>query len=86
LKEDGGDLVSFEDLERAGLLLPREEWGTRDIHTEVAKAPLIVLGVFVPVFATLMYAGNGEWLTWVGLGLFFAQMATFTWLSLRGIR
>ncbi|MBN1341762.1 MAG: hypothetical protein JXQ73_03740 [Phycisphaerae bacterium] len=78
--------MSLEDLEQAGILLPRKEWGTRDIHTEVAKTPLVVLGSLVPVSATLMYVGNGNWVTWIGLGLFFAQMVAFTWLSLRGIQ
>jgi hypothetical protein len=78
--------MSLDDLERAGILLPREEWGTHDIHTNVAKIPLLVLGAFAPVCAVLMYVGNGAWLTWAGLGVFFVLMAAFTWLSLRGIR
>lgn len=78
--------MSLEDLERAGILLPREEWGTHDIRTHVAKAPLLVLGTLTPVSVALMYVGNGEWLTWAGLGVFFVLMTAFTWLSLRGVR
>jgi len=78
--------MSLEDLEQAGILLPREAWGTHDIHTHVARVPLLVLGTLAPVSVALMYVGNGEWLTWAGLGVFFALMAAFTWLSLRGIR
>ena len=78
--------MSLEDLDRAGILLPKEQWGTRDIHTHVAKIPLALLGALVPVAAALMYVGDGDWSTWVGLGLFFVQFAGFTWLSLKGIR
>lgn len=78
--------MSIEDLERAGILLPREEWGTKDIHTHVAKVPLLVLGGVVPVSVSLMYLSDGAWLTWVGLGMFLVQFGVFTWLSLRGIR
>lgn len=78
--------MSLEDLEKAGILLPREEWGTHDVHTRVARLPLLLLGALVPVSAALMYAGDGELLTWIGVGLFFVQLVVFTWLSLRGIR
>jgi hypothetical protein len=78
--------MSMEDLERAGILLPREAWGTHPIHTNVAKVPLLILGILAPVCAALMYVGNGQWLTWAGLGVFFVLMVAFTWLSLRGIR
>lgn len=78
--------MSLEDLERAGLLLPQEQWGTQDIHTKVAKIPLIILGVLVLTASGLMFGGNGGWVTWIGLGLFFVVLAAFTWLSLRGIR
>lgn len=78
--------MSLEDLEQAQLLLPREQWGTHDIHTHVAKLPLLVSGALVLLSAAMMYAGNGGWLTWVGLALFFAVLTAFTWVSLRGIR
>ena len=78
--------MSLDELEQAGILLPREKWGTHDIHTNVAKIPLLILGALAPVAAALMYVGNGTGLTWAGLGLFFVLMAAFTWLSLRGIR
>jgi hypothetical protein len=78
--------MPLEELEKAGILLPREEWGKHDLETRVRKAPLLVTGALVPISAVLMYAGDGKLLTWIGLALFFGFLGSFTFLSLKGIR
>lgn len=78
--------MGLEDLRKAGVLLPKEEWGKRDLSTDVKKLPLLVLAALVPASAVLMYVGNGKGLTWIGLALFFVFLGGFTFLSLRGIR
>ena len=77
--------MSLEELEQAGILLPREKWGKRKLKTGVARGPLAVVAALFPVSAALMYLGDGRGLTWVGLVLFLVILVAFTWLSLRGI-
>lgn len=78
--------MALEDLERDGMLLPRDEWGTRDLHTRVSRLPVIAIGVVAIGACVLMYVGDGNLLTWIGLGAFLAMLIAFTWISLRGIR
>jgi cytochrome oxidase assembly protein ShyY1 len=77
--------VTVEDMERKGLLLPREEWQDEARATNVARLPLI--GIFVAYLAgaVLMYAGDGKALTWIGLAVFLVALAGFTLVSLRAI-
>jgi len=77
--------VTVEDMERKGLLLPREEWRDEAPDTQVARAPLVAVFALLAVSAVLMYLGNGNGLTWLGLGLFLLCLAGFTLLSLRAI-
>jgi hypothetical protein len=78
--------MGLEDLNKAGVLLPKEEWGEHDIMTGVRKLPLLAVALLVPLSAALMYFGDGHALTWIGLVLFLVFLAGFTFLSLRGIR
>lgn len=78
--------MGLEDLKKAGVLLPKEEWGQRDLTTDVKKLPLLVVAGLAPVSAVLMYVGDGKALTWIGLALFFVFLGGFTFLSLKGIR
>ncbi|MGH8544618.1 MAG: hypothetical protein ACREX3_13520 [Gammaproteobacteria bacterium] len=77
--------MSLEDLESAGILLPREEWGKRDLRTAVNK-PLLVLAMIVAVVSCgLMYVGDGGPLTWAGGGVYLVDLLMFTWLSWRAV-
>lgn len=78
--------MSLEDLEKAGILLPREDWGSHDIHTRVRKGPLLVVSVMTPVALGMMYVGNGARTTWLGLVLFLGLLGAFTFVTLRGVR
>jgi hypothetical protein len=76
--------MSLEELERAGLLLPREEWG-RPPDGRPGRLVLLPVGLGAVCSGWLMYTGNGGALTWVGLGLFLLALAAFTLVSLRSI-
>ncbi len=77
--------MSLEDLERAGVLLPRDEWGKRDLHTTVNKPLLGVTGATAAISALLMYFGGGGLFTWIGVGLYFVVLFGFTLVSLRAV-
>jgi len=77
--------LSLRDLERAGLILPKEQWGRHDMQSKVNRASLAAAWIMAGVSAVLMYAGNGLALTWVGLAGMLAFMAWFTYLSIQAI-
>ena len=77
--------MSLDELERAGLLLPKEEWGKGDQHSKVNRASLTGSWVIAGVSAILMYAGNGHVLTWVGLAGMLVFIAWFTYLSIHAV-
>jgi hypothetical protein len=77
--------MSLEDMEQDGILLPRDQWGTRELRTRVGRWPMVVIAILAVVAAVLMYLGNGNVVTWIGAGLFLVSLAGFTWVSLRGI-
>lgn len=78
--------MALEDLERDGMLLPRDQWGKKELHSRVPRAPLAVVGIVGFTGCALMYAGAGNTLTWIGLLAFLAALGAFTWISVRGIR
>jgi hypothetical protein len=74
--------MALDDLERAGVTLPREEWGKREIRSTVNK-PLFVATVALALCAgLLMYFGDGRFTTWVGAGLFLLALFGATTISL----
>ena len=77
--------MSLEDLENAGILLPREEWGTRDLSTSVNKPLLVVAGIIAIAACGLMYMGDGGPLTWLGGAVYLVDLVGFTWLSWRAV-
>lgn len=77
--------MSLEDLERAGVLLPQEQWGRHDLHTTVSKPGLAALGGLAAISTVLMYSGDGSFYTWIGAGLFFIALFGLILLSLRAI-
>jgi hypothetical protein len=74
--------MALDDLERAGVTLPREEWGKREVRSTVNK-PLFVATAALAVGAgVLMYFGEGRFMTWVGAGLFLLALFGATTISL----
>lgn len=77
--------MSLDELARAGLLLPKEDWGKGDKHSKVNRAGLTASWIVAGVSAILMYLGNGHVLTWIGLGGMLVFIAWFTYLSIHAI-
>ena len=77
--------MSLEDLEDAGVLLPREEWGKHEIKSRQNKLLILLPAVVAVVSVVLMYWGNGRLWTWVGLGLFLVALFAFTVAALQAI-
>jgi hypothetical protein len=78
--------MALEDLERDGMLKPRDQWGTSDLHTRVPRIPLLIIAVLAIGGCVVMYVGDGRLLTWLGLLAFLIGLVGFTWISWRGIR
>lgn len=77
--------MSLRDLERAGLVLPKEEWGKHDLHSKVNRPQLLSTWALAAVSAVVMYLGNGHLLTWIGLAGMLLSLALFTRLSIMAI-
>jgi hypothetical protein len=77
--------MSLDELEEAGLLLPRDDWGKGDPHSKVNKWALAAAWTLAGVSAVLMYAGNGLLATWIGLIGMLVFIGWFTYLSVHAI-
>jgi hypothetical protein len=77
--------MSKEDLENMGVLLPEEQWGKHALTTTVNKPLLIAIGVMTMISVVLMYWGNGNFLTWLGVALFLTMLSGFTLLSIKAV-
>lgn len=77
--------MSLEDLEDAGILLPREEWGKHETKTRQNKLLVLLPAAVAVVSAVLMYWGNGRLWTWIGLGLFLVALLAFTGAALQAV-
>ncbi len=78
------NIKTEQELEKDGMLAPRGEKATKDMHTHVNKGSLLVCAILAIISATSMYLGNGELLTWIGTGLFLLTLAWFTKISVKG--
>lgn len=77
--------MSYEDLEEHNIFLPEEHWDELDLSSSVNQPLLfstIILGL---VSCALMVIGAGHTLSWIGAGLFFVFLYSFTWVSNTGI-
>jgi len=63
--------MSLEDLQEQNILLPEEEWGEHELKTTIAEIPLAILFLCAAASWVAAYFGNGNWLTWVGVVVFF---------------
>ena len=74
--------MSLEDLEQAGVTLPRDQWGKRRPRPAMNKPLFIVTVVAAVTAAVMMYMGRGGSATWIGALLFLAALLGATALSL----
>lgn len=77
--------MSQEDLENAGLLLPKKLWGRTQFGSTVNIYALITAGVLGLGSCVLIYIGSGSWFTWLGIGVYFLFLGIFLFISLRAI-
>ncbi len=57
-----------------------------DLKSSVSQPIIFLIGALTVVAAFMMFAGNGETLTWVGAVLYFAALLIFTLVSVRAAR
>jgi hypothetical protein len=77
--------MSLDDLERAGVTLPREEWGKRGVRCTVNKPLFVVTAALAVGAGLLMYFGDGRLATWVGAGLFLLALFGATSIALLAV-
>jgi len=63
--------MSLEDLKEQNILLPEEEWGKHKLKTTISEIPFVILFLLSAAAWGLAYFGDGNWLTWVGIVVFF---------------
>jgi len=81
------DPESRERLEEQGYIVDGES--TADgakLRSSVSQPVIFLIGLLTVVAAFLMFAGNGETLTWVGAVLYFGTLLLFTIVSVRAAR
>ena len=57
-----------------------------DLKSSVSQPVIFLIGALTVVAAFMMFAGNGETLTWVGAVLYFGALLIFTLVSVRAAR
>ena len=77
--------MSLEDLERAGITLPRDQWGKRKLHSAVNRPLFLAAAAGAIAAGTLMYWGDGGIATWVGAMLFLLSFFVVTVIALRAV-
>ena len=75
---------SEKKLEKEGILAPKGEQQTADLHTRVNKIPLLLCGILAIGSCVLMILGAGHLLTWIGMVAFFVGLGWFTQISIKG--
>lgn len=74
--------MALEDLEQAGVTLPRDQWGKREVRSAINKPLFLASAVFAVASAVLMYFGDGRLLTWLGAVVFIVALFAATALAL----
>lgn len=77
--------MSLDDLEQAGITLPRDQWGKSAVRPAMKKLLFSAAAVAAIASAGLMYWGNGGIVTWAGALLFLAGLSGATVVSLRAV-
>ena len=77
--------MSLEDLERAGITLPRDQWGKREVRSAVNQPLFLAAAAGAVAAGILMYWGKGGITTWIGAILFLVSLFTVTGVALRAV-
>lgn len=77
--------MTLEDLREQGVLLPEKRWGKHELTTTVAKWWLLAALAAAAGGVGVALAGDGGWLTWVGIGVFLVALSTATVLCDRAV-
>lgn len=78
--------MSIEDLEKHGVLLPKEEWGTHKLSTTTAEIPLLIAFLVGVAGSVLTFWGGGNIWTWVGISIFFVAFVVIIVMCDRAIQ
>ena len=78
------NIKTEQELEKEGMLTPRGEQATKNLHTHVNKTSLLVCAFLAVISVVSMYLGNGGLITWIGTGLFLFTLVWFTRISVKG--
>lgn len=73
-----------QQLENDGILAPKGEQNTADLHTRVHKIPLLISSILAVISCVLIYMGDGSNTSWAGVILFFVALGWFTRVSVKG--
>lgn len=77
--------MSLDDLKEQGLLLPREHWGRTPPVSWRGRLQLLLCGALFVLSAGLIWFGAGSGTTFVGIGLFFADLFLFVVLTFKAV-
>jgi len=77
--------MSLEHLEQAGITLPRDQWGKRQVRSAVNRPRFLAAAAGAVLACILMYWGNGGVATWLGAILFLLSLSTVTAIALRAV-
>ncbi|HUU96425.1 MAG TPA: hypothetical protein VM487_11845 [Phycisphaerae bacterium] len=74
--------MTLEDLEQAGVTLPHDQWGKREVRSRVNKPLFLASAALAVASVVLMYFGDGRFLTWLGAVIFIVALFGATALAL----
>ena len=77
--------MSLRELNDAGMLLPKDEWGAHDLHSTVSRVAMVSSLLLGLVSIALMYLGAGGTVTMVGIVVFLVFMVWITQISVTAV-
>ena len=80
------DPESRERLEEQGYIVDDEVKTDGKLKSSVSQPLIMLIGLLTLISAIMMFAGDGDTLTWVGVLLYFGSLLVFTFISVRAAR
>lgn len=78
------DPTSERELREEGILLPEEKRRTKKLEPSVNRVLFLAVAGIGLASVAAIYLGDGETLTWAGVGGFFVALGLFTYVSVKG--